>query len=289
MREHPPTPPATLTRARAIAMAHGLRYVYTGNVHDPAGGSTYCHGCGAAADRARLVRADRLGAGCGGTLPAAAERHWPGVFEPRPGTLGPPPPAGAISGLTARWTRRHAGPGRGLWGSAARPGLRPRPHQGALPLGTPPRAEPLEPRTGSLGRGRGRSGRGDRAPSRAGRAPHRRAPTPPSPPQTPSQGVQRPLPLVGGPGGQRPPGGVRGGAPALLRSPKGPRPRPAWRRVRRAVRLGAWLTRRISWWWTTMRGCVACCRAIWRIRGFASPPRPTRPTRATSCASCIPT
>ena len=27
-------------------MGHGLRYVYTGNVHDPAGGSTYCHGCG---------------------------------------------------------------------------------------------------------------------------------------------------------------------------------------------------------------------------------------------------
>ena len=47
MRDHPPTPPATLTRARAIAMAHGLRYVYTGNVHDRAGGSTYCHGCGA--------------------------------------------------------------------------------------------------------------------------------------------------------------------------------------------------------------------------------------------------
>ena len=28
-------------------MGHGLRYVYTGNVHDGAGGSTYCHGCGA--------------------------------------------------------------------------------------------------------------------------------------------------------------------------------------------------------------------------------------------------
>ena len=47
MRDTPPTPPATLTRARAIAMGRGLRYVYTGNVHDPAGGSTWCHGCGA--------------------------------------------------------------------------------------------------------------------------------------------------------------------------------------------------------------------------------------------------
>jgi pyruvate formate lyase activating enzyme len=42
----PPTPPATLTRARRIALANGLRYAYTGNVHDPEGGSTWCHGCG---------------------------------------------------------------------------------------------------------------------------------------------------------------------------------------------------------------------------------------------------
>jgi pyruvate formate lyase activating enzyme len=41
-----PTPPATLTRARRIALANGLRYVYTGNVHDEEGGSTWCHACG---------------------------------------------------------------------------------------------------------------------------------------------------------------------------------------------------------------------------------------------------
>ena len=41
------TPPATLTRARGIALAEGLRYVYTGNVHDSEGGTTYCPGCGA--------------------------------------------------------------------------------------------------------------------------------------------------------------------------------------------------------------------------------------------------
>lgn len=46
MRDTPPTPPATLTRARHIAMDNGLRYVYTGNVHDIAGGSTCCPGCG---------------------------------------------------------------------------------------------------------------------------------------------------------------------------------------------------------------------------------------------------
>ena len=47
MLDTPPTPPATLTRAREIAMRNGARYCYTGNVHDPDGGSTYCHGCGA--------------------------------------------------------------------------------------------------------------------------------------------------------------------------------------------------------------------------------------------------
>jgi pyruvate formate lyase activating enzyme len=48
MMEYPPTPPATLTRARKIALANGVRYAYTGNVHDEAGGTTYCHGCGEA-------------------------------------------------------------------------------------------------------------------------------------------------------------------------------------------------------------------------------------------------
>jgi pyruvate formate lyase activating enzyme len=48
MRDVPPTPPATLTRARRIAQRHGLRYVYTGNVHDTDGGRTTCPGCGAA-------------------------------------------------------------------------------------------------------------------------------------------------------------------------------------------------------------------------------------------------
>ena len=48
MTDIPATPAATLTRARDIALGHGLRYVYTGNVHDTDGGSTFCHGCGSA-------------------------------------------------------------------------------------------------------------------------------------------------------------------------------------------------------------------------------------------------
>jgi pyruvate formate lyase activating enzyme len=39
------TPAATLARARKIALAEGLHYVYTGNVHDREGGTTFCPGC----------------------------------------------------------------------------------------------------------------------------------------------------------------------------------------------------------------------------------------------------
>jgi pyruvate formate lyase activating enzyme len=46
MLDVPGTPPGTLTRARDIARETGLHYVYTGNVHDEAGGSTYCPHCG---------------------------------------------------------------------------------------------------------------------------------------------------------------------------------------------------------------------------------------------------
>ncbi len=46
MLDKPHTAPATLTRAREIARSKGLYYVYTGNVHDTDGGSTWCPGCG---------------------------------------------------------------------------------------------------------------------------------------------------------------------------------------------------------------------------------------------------
>lgn len=46
MLDKPCTPPATLTRARGIALARGLHYVYTGNIRDARGGSTWCPGCG---------------------------------------------------------------------------------------------------------------------------------------------------------------------------------------------------------------------------------------------------
>ena len=46
MRDKTPTPKQTLVRAREIALNNGLHYVYTGNVHDFSGSSTYCHHCG---------------------------------------------------------------------------------------------------------------------------------------------------------------------------------------------------------------------------------------------------
>jgi len=45
MLDVPPTPASTLTRARDIALKAGLHYVYTGNVHDTAGGTTSCPSC----------------------------------------------------------------------------------------------------------------------------------------------------------------------------------------------------------------------------------------------------
>jgi pyruvate formate lyase activating enzyme len=87
LRDKPPTPPATLSRARRIARDNGVRYAYTGNVHDDHGGSTWCHDCGH-----KLIGRDWyvLGAwnltadgrcnACG--TPCA------GRFEERPGTWG---------------------------------------------------------------------------------------------------------------------------------------------------------------------------------------------------------
>lgn len=87
MLDHPPTPPSTLTRARDIAVKNGIRYCYTGNVHDEKGGSTYCHACGE-----RLIGRDwyvmtawnmtedgRCGA-CG--------TRCSGMFDARPGNWG---------------------------------------------------------------------------------------------------------------------------------------------------------------------------------------------------------
>jgi pyruvate formate lyase activating enzyme len=45
MLDVPPTPSATLAKARRIGLDAGLNYVYTGNVHDAEGDTTFCPKC----------------------------------------------------------------------------------------------------------------------------------------------------------------------------------------------------------------------------------------------------
>jgi pyruvate formate lyase activating enzyme len=87
MMDRPHTPPETLRRARTIAVKNGIRYAYTGNVHDKAGSSTYCHQCGQlliGRDWHQLsewnLTAQGACSACG--APCA------GVFEARPGRWG---------------------------------------------------------------------------------------------------------------------------------------------------------------------------------------------------------
>ncbi|HEY1388515.1 MAG TPA: AmmeMemoRadiSam system radical SAM enzyme [Ktedonobacterales bacterium] len=47
MKHVPPTPPATLERARNIARERGLWYVYTDSLTDPSAANTYCPACSA--------------------------------------------------------------------------------------------------------------------------------------------------------------------------------------------------------------------------------------------------
>jgi pyruvate formate lyase activating enzyme len=87
MLDRPPTPPATLRRARQIALGNGVRYAYTGNVHDAEGGSTYCHGCGEV-----LIGRDWFALGEWSLTPDGrcrrCETACAGVFDARPGTWG---------------------------------------------------------------------------------------------------------------------------------------------------------------------------------------------------------
>jgi pyruvate formate lyase activating enzyme len=87
MTDVPPTPPATLTRAREWGKRNGLHHVYTGNVHDRDGGSTWCTGCGA-----RLIERDWYELGEWHLDPAGrcltCGTQLGGRFDGPPGTWG---------------------------------------------------------------------------------------------------------------------------------------------------------------------------------------------------------
>jgi pyruvate formate lyase activating enzyme len=83
-----PTPAGTLARARRQAIAAGIRHVYTGNVTDPEGQSTFCASCGR-----KVIERDgyRLGAW---NLDASGRCRFcratlAGRFDAEPGRGGP--------------------------------------------------------------------------------------------------------------------------------------------------------------------------------------------------------
>jgi pyruvate formate lyase activating enzyme len=87
MRDVPPTPAATLTRARRIAQRNGVRYAYTGNVRDSEGGSTWCHACGHLLIERDWYQLGRWGLTAEGNCEQCGT-PCAGVFEARPGTWG---------------------------------------------------------------------------------------------------------------------------------------------------------------------------------------------------------
>ncbi|RMG21238.1 MAG: AmmeMemoRadiSam system radical SAM enzyme [Deltaproteobacteria bacterium] len=83
----PPTPPRTLRQARAWARAEGLWHVYTGNVHDREGDTTFCPGCGAPLIVRDWYEVLEYHLDPEGRCPGCA-RPLEGVFDAEPGRWG---------------------------------------------------------------------------------------------------------------------------------------------------------------------------------------------------------
>jgi pyruvate formate lyase activating enzyme len=90
MTAKPPTPIQTLRRSREIALENGLRYVYTGNVHDFRGSSTYCHRCGETLVGRNWYVLSNWGLDVHGGQAACRScgSSVAGIFEAQPGTWG---------------------------------------------------------------------------------------------------------------------------------------------------------------------------------------------------------
>ena len=87
MLDRPPTPAETLARARRIALGNGVRFAYTGNVHDVEGQSTSCHACGEV-----VIERDWYELGAWNLTDdgrcATCGEACAGVFDGRPGRWG---------------------------------------------------------------------------------------------------------------------------------------------------------------------------------------------------------
>jgi len=87
MLDKPRTPSKTLKRSRDIALANGLHYVYTGNVNDVDGGSSYCPNC-----KELVIERDWYQLGKWNLDPQGCCQHcgtWiSGVFDTSPGNWG---------------------------------------------------------------------------------------------------------------------------------------------------------------------------------------------------------
>ena len=87
MQQHPPTPASTLLRARQIARDAGMHYVYTGNIHDLDGDSTFCPGCQTPLIERDWYQLRGYHLHTGGTCPNC-EQQIPGHFPEKPGNFG---------------------------------------------------------------------------------------------------------------------------------------------------------------------------------------------------------
>lgn len=81
------TPPDTLTRARSIALKNGLNYVYTGNVHDENGGSTYCPACKKKVIGRNWFQITAWKLNSNGQC-AFCDHQIAGMYDPQPGNWG---------------------------------------------------------------------------------------------------------------------------------------------------------------------------------------------------------
>jgi pyruvate formate lyase activating enzyme len=80
MQDYPGTPATTLHETRAIARENGLRFVYTGNIHDPPGQTTWCAGCGEPVIRRAEHQVSEMTLDPGGRCRGCGS-SCPGVFE----------------------------------------------------------------------------------------------------------------------------------------------------------------------------------------------------------------